>query len=811
MARRITKILLRSLLVAGGLVVVAGALAFWRLASGPVRLDFLTPYMEAAFPASPAGDRLDVGDTVLAWDADSREVVLRVRNLRIVDPQGTAQATLGAADVTLSLKALLRGILAVKTIEIDAARLELVRTAEGELHVAGMRQADAEGPGSGQPFELLLQGMLAEPATDRPIDFLEEIGIVDSNLAFDDRKAGIAVSVPLRSLIVYRHPAGLMGDIDVEIVTGGQTARIALNAIYQKADETIALNGSFSGLRPSAKAFLAEVLESLSGLDLALSGSITGAVGLDGAVQDLRLVVEGGAGTLAAPAVMPKPLPIRSLAARVRLDGASATLAIMEASVVLGSAEQPGARVSLSGHVSDIWGSPRIEAKAGLQGLDMATLGSYWPPGLADNARDWVSRNITKGVIEEGTAELDLLVPKGDFDKARPQRLAAQLRYKDLVVHYLPPLTPVTGVEGTARLDAKGAVFKVAPGARIGDIALTATDVAVSGLDTGKEAVALDFGLKSRARPLFELLDHPRVNLLEGFDIAVEESAGDISGRARLTLPLAAELDLDDVDVKAEIKSNRLVLGQTAPARVIENLTVALHRTGPDWTQVQVRGVAGAADADKAERKRDFAIDFSQATDGPYGLAVRAGDAGAMLHALAGRDDIDGGELTITGETQGTRPGDPMRGHIELKGFTAVKNSLLAKVLAASSFTGLRDLAFSKGISFDRLHGDFGYRDGVLESELLRAHSTSLKGTAKGRVDLDRDAFDVSGVIVPVEILNRVLGKIPVIKEMFSKDGGIVAINYKVTGPVDDPKIQVQTLKSLTPHFVQLLLGTAED
>ena len=78
-----------------GLVVLA-ALFFWRLSSGPVKVDFLTPVMQMLNNAE-TGVRISIGDTVLNWGGSERDLEPGAFNFRAFD---TAPAMSGSMAAT---------------------------------------------------------------------------------------------------------------------------------------------------------------------------------------------------------------------------------------------------------------------------------------------------------------------------------------------------------------------------------------------------------------------------------------------------------------------------------------------------------------------------------------------------------------------------------------------------------------------------------------------------------------------------------------------------------------------------------------
>src|SRR3546814_15852688 len=90
-----------------------------------------------------------------------------------------------------------------------------------------------------------------------------------------------------------------------------------------------------------------------------------------------------------------------------------------------------------------------------------------------------------------------------------------------------------------------------------------------------------------------------------------------------------------------------------------------------------------------------------------------------------------------------------------------VKAPALAKLLTVASFTGVLDLLRGEGIPFQGMDGEFVLDNGVATTELLRIYGASLGITAKGRIDFDRDATDITGVVVPAYTLHNFPSKIP--------------------------------------------------
>ena len=76
MIARSSRIVLEVVAGVLAVAVLLGLVAFWRLSSGPVHLDFLTPQIEAALDDPDSGFSFRIGRTELTWVAERRSVDL---------------------------------------------------------------------------------------------------------------------------------------------------------------------------------------------------------------------------------------------------------------------------------------------------------------------------------------------------------------------------------------------------------------------------------------------------------------------------------------------------------------------------------------------------------------------------------------------------------------------------------------------------------------------------------------------------------------------------------------------------------------
>ena len=123
---------------AGLLVIgaVALALAYGRLNQGPVSMSFLVPILEEAINRELADLEVKIDDALVRKGEEGKEVQFRLRNIRLMDPQGSVVAQAPYAAIGLSGKALLGGRIAPGSVDFIGPRLLLYYSQEGGLSLS---------------------------------------------------------------------------------------------------------------------------------------------------------------------------------------------------------------------------------------------------------------------------------------------------------------------------------------------------------------------------------------------------------------------------------------------------------------------------------------------------------------------------------------------------------------------------------------------------------------------------------------------------------------------------------------------------
>lgn len=572
MIGRSGKIFIEALIgiVAG--VAILGGIAFWRLSEGPVSVEFLDEQLEAAFNSEDSDVQIDVRETLIAWGGWERNLELRARNWRVVRPDGAVVAVLPEMGVHISLSALLNGTIAPTEVDIDGIELELFRREDGSFGVNPRVEADSEeNVNIGLIGPPILEQLLSDRDPEDPLSYLRRVSITQARLTVRDEQLDLAWTAPDATIILEKADPGLRATATFDLqaeegVEEGPSAAIDGALLYDRAIGSFELVVSFADLNPKWLARLSPDLEQLRQIDMVTAGSVTGAMFPDGRIETVSLGLTSPGGSVALPGTYDEPLEVREVALAATYTGADRLLGVEDLSFTFDIGAEPGPAMAVSANLQ--WSEKGLGISTELRATDIGTddIPLIWPKDSPGNGRAWVQENVTAGTALDASVHASLSLPDMDPDKLVIQRLEGSYRYEGLEVHFLRPLPPITGIKGTATFDASKMTFSVAEG-HVGAIQSGEATVVLSGLNDDKQFAEIDFAPKAPLEAALDLLNHPRLGLIEELGLDPATISGDAVAKVNIAFPLDDELTFDGVDVEAqgdltEVAIEDLLLGQ---------------------------------------------------------------------------------------------------------------------------------------------------------------------------------------------------------------------------------------------------------
>ena len=574
-----------------GILVVLGVLvagSAWRLSQGPLSIQFLLPYAEDLLQQQDTRFRAELDDLILTWAGWERALDVRALGVRLVEKDAVRPiARIREVSVTLSVRALAEGKIAPTSLEIIRPRIRLIRDESGafELDMGGPpaqagsqpdTQPDTQpetGTGSNTDVLALLLNELSGPAqTGSSLRYLNRVSVIGAALRLEDRQLGINWGARHADITVERALVGLRATFDLDIDL--QTSRPELHgeATFERSAERIDVKFDFARVNASQLGDQFAALAGLKTLMAEFSGNGNLRIGLDGDIQRAEFTLNSGQGSFIAPGVNAPPYAFKSLAIDGRLNRNPDQIQIAGATVDFGST-----KVTLAGVVTRVGAIAAVNATVTIPSMPADDLKKFWPPDAANGARAWVTANMRDGVYRDTTASLTarIQIDGKNAGNVTVDSINGRMNISGVTIDYLNPMPPLKNVVATGTF-SDGRFDFAAQGGNVGDLALDGGTVAISGIRSGTDTLALTALIRGPVRSALDIVAHPRLNLLSKVGLKTEGAAGAHTTRLELKIPLLKDLKAEEVRVKSVSDITGLALADVVKSRGVTDGTVSL-------------------------------------------------------------------------------------------------------------------------------------------------------------------------------------------------------------------------------------------
>ena len=636
------------------LLSVAVAAAAWRLSQGPVELDWLSRRIENAVNAEEGKWRLSIGGTALAWEGFrlgvDRPLDLRLTDIALTDTSGHVVLALPHGAVSLSLRQLLVGRIVPRSVELDDARLIVLREKDGSITLGGEQPQQPASPDAGNGPSMrgivsvpTLLRELARPAIDDQsrrrgrFSQMHRLRVRNAAVTIIDRQLGTTWRAPDAQVDLVRRPSGGVAvNASLALALGTQRADLAIAGILLGDGGRSHLSARMSPIAPAALADAAAMLKPLSVLNAPISEEAE--FDLDQTLHLVhgRVAAQIGAGALNTGSAT---VPVRrgGLVISGSPDRAEMETAFLE---FAGRDDGPASRLTATGDVQRATGRIDAQFAVDVDQVSFADLSRLWPPDVGRGAREWVTTNITSGMARSGHVQLALSGTDDLSDIALTQA-SGQIDGQDLNVVWLRPVPPI--VQGRAQLrvvDPDTIDIVVSAGeqrvAGGGNLTVRSGDVRISGLSGHDQVATITADIAGPVAGVIALLREPRLQLLDRHPIELKDPAGEAAINLSVRLPLQSDMTMDDVSLRAQAHLTQVHLSGIVAGRDLDQGVLDLDADTNGLTLKGEAVLAGIA------ARLDATMDFRP---GPSRQVMQriivSGRAGAGQLAAAGLDAGD--------------------------------------------------------------------------------------------------------------------------------------------------------------------------
>ena len=623
MIRRTSLICLEVLL---GILLILGVLAAgsaWRLSQGPVSIRFLLPYAQDLLQQQDSRFRAELDDLILTWAGWERALDVRALGVRLIEKDTPGPvARIREVSVTLSARALMEGKAAPTSLEIIRPRIRLVRDAAGDIqfNLAGAPTGTTEdtlAPASTADNEILtlLLDELSGPAQPgSSLRYLNRVSVIGAVLRLEDRQLGLNWGARHADITLERAPAGLRAAFDLDVDLRTSRPELDGEALFDRSAGHIDVKLDFARVNPG---LLGDQLPALAGLK-ALTAEFDGKgnlrVSLGGDIERAEFTLNSGQGSFSSSDANAPTYDFESMMINGRLNRNPDQIQIADATVDFGAT-----KATLAGVVTRVGKIAAINASVSVPAMPADDLKKFWPPDAASGARDWVTTNMRDGEYRNAAASLTARIPidGADAGKIIVDSINGRIDVAGVTIDYLSPLPALENTVATGTFSENRFDFAV-QGGNVGDLVLDSGTVAITGIDSEREALALTAEIKGPVRSALDIVAHPRLDLLSRVGLDREGAAGTHTTRLEMNFPLITALKAGDVRVRSASKITDLALADIVKGRGITGGTLSLEVDNASMTAKGSAVFAGAS-ADF-----DWRQDFSTSANVQTRIAAKA-------------------------------------------------------------------------------------------------------------------------------------------------------------------------------------------
>jgi hypothetical protein len=554
------------------LLLLALAALGWRLAQGPIPVDFLGRFIEQAINAAEAETRIDVDRVAVAWEGLRGQgltpLEVQLSGIRVVGRDGALRAELPDASVDLSLPWLLRGALAPSRLELRGPVARLRRDEEGQFSLQlgppGMEPEAATEEG-GAALQERLAAMMQVPGDAAPLDALRSLAITGARVVVEDAALGAVWSLDTVSIDLQRRSQGGIAARVSGMLQLGE-ARIPLRGTAEASGQPaqVEFRMALPTLHTRELAAALPGLEPLGMLDAPLQAEIAGRTSTDGAIWELGVTAQAGAGQLDLARLGRVPIAGGELSVQVQPRGG----VLRSVRLRLAGPEAP--TISASGRMTRADSGWTMQAQLSLDTAPAARLQSWWPAGLVPGARDWLVENVTAGTARNG--RWDITAEAGpDLSDLRVTAARGTLEVADATVHWLRPIPPAEGASGRVTFGLDALTMEIAS-ARQSGTALQVRDGTARIIfpEDAPEQLELTMPVTGPAADALALLKHPRLKLFDNRPPPVQEARGTLDGRIVASFPLLSDLKVEQLRISGQGRLRDLRIPAVALGRPLE-------------------------------------------------------------------------------------------------------------------------------------------------------------------------------------------------------------------------------------------------
>ena len=319
--------------------------------------------------------------------------------------------------------------------------------------------------------------------------------------------------------------------------------------------------------------------------------------------------------------------------------------------------------IRLRGKITGGERSPGLMLSGRVRGLTAEFLKKLWPPIIAPKTRNWVTANVRKGVITDGTIQLNLpanvLADSREAKQFPEGSMDIQFTMANVTSGYFKDLPDITAESGEAQLLDNNFTLQLKNGSVAvpsgGTVKIDKGSLQFTGLPTSEPQASYTLSGSATAQNALAFLNLPALSLISNAGVGIGQITGNAAFTATIKMPLIKDVPrsrvvvtstakltdttikgaLDNVDITGGIFDLSLAKGELDAKG-----SAKLNGKDADitWHRDQGKGARQSAKIsstlDDDDRKK-IGIDLSDFLEGPIPVSATMPDLGNKSAAIA--------------------------------------------------------------------------------------------------------------------------------------------------------------------------------
>ncbi len=535
--RKVIFITLITLLILIGLGV--GALSY-RLSKGPIDLAFAEDKITSQFEKKFPDLQINFQNPKLDWSHKSKSVVINISNLIVKNDKDIIVTDFPNLSFGISLPYLIGGEIIPTSLEIESPKIQLYRNKDNQLSFQVLNDKSELIKNDEQENSALRTKL------HLIIDHISTLYIKSGNINIIDEIKQTTWHLNEINLELSRQKNNLMGDYEGKLILDNRSMDISGTASHDIWERSTNITTNFNNIDTSDILKYFPKLKFLSYIQTSFKGSFKFHFksNLDIISADLNFISQKG--FLDIPQAYKDTLAFDQISFKGEYDGIKNITLIQDLEF-----KKDDYSLNFAGTATQTADIINLQIDAFIRKFPVDLLDQYWPPAIAEDSRSWLTKNLSKGIVNSAWIILNVDLDAQNYTLKKLENLHGEIDASNVTVNYYKNMPKITNIDLEATFDQNG--FDIVPkNGKLDDLSLLDAHIVITGFQDKMQYLSVDTNVKGSFKTVIGVLDHAPLYYIKGYGLDKNAFSGKVSGKYHMDFPLKHTLERRDMKITAD-------------------------------------------------------------------------------------------------------------------------------------------------------------------------------------------------------------------------------------------------------------------